>query len=129
MILDFPICTLNNFGQLAKHNQRGQARNRYDPSAYARILFNNASGVDAHFGGEVTCEEIAWMLRFRPLHPPPDLTQLSLDYSERQGKLMLHSFERCGATHLLGVLNWAGVGSRWEIFLRFISANSKDFRC
>lgn len=97
-----------------------------DPSAYATPLHDNALGVDAHFEGAVTCEEVAWMLQCRPLHPPPDLTKLSLDYSERQARLMLHSFERFGAKHLLGVLNWAGVGSRWEVFLRYISTHSKD---
>lgn len=96
-----------------------------DPPPNVWKLIDNASSVDAHFDGNVTDQEIAWMLRYRPLHPPPDLIQLSLDYSERQAKLMLHCFDRAGATHLLGVLNWAGVGSRWQVFLQFISVNTK----
>mmetsp|Transcript_34980 Transcript_34980/g.80549 ORF Transcript_34980/g.80549 Transcript_34980/m.80549 type:complete len:330 (+) Transcript_34980:44-1033(+) len=72
---------------------------------------------------EVTREEIGWMLARRPLLP---VTQESLahDYNAEEARKMVQAFTDAGMSHLLPVLRWPGVGTRWREFVRWEGAKA-----
>jgi len=66
---------------------------------------------------DISEEEFAWMEARRSLSVSQE--KLALDYGEEEARLMGGAFEK-DFTHLLGTLNWPGVGSRWRDFLEWL---------
>lgn len=69
-------------------------------------------------------EEFLWMEARRPLR----ITQASLvlDYGTEEAKEMEQAFNEAQLAHLLGVLNWPGVGTRWREFLTWCKADASS---
>lgn len=66
---------------------------------------------------DVTEEEFAWMEARRKLSVTHE--QLALDYGEDEACRMERAFAERGLSHLLGTLNWPGIGTRWQEFLEW----------
>lgn len=80
-------------------------------SKQQREILEDAGGAS----GDVSEEEFQWMEARRPLKAT--LNSLTLDYGPEGASEMQRDFESAGLSHLLGTLNWPGVGTRWRSFL------------
>merc|ERR1740123_2982519 len=68
-------------------------------------------------GGDVTEEEFQWMEARRPLIATA--TTLGLDFGAEMATEIQAAFQEAKLTHLMGSLNWPGVGTRWRSFLEW----------
>ncbi|CAE7899016.1 unnamed protein product, partial [Symbiodinium microadriaticum] len=67
-------------------------------------------------------EEIQWMLSRRPLdHSKVTRERLALDYNEHEARAMLGAFAESKVSHLIPVLRWPGVGTRWREFIKWVT--------
>ncbi|CAE7474482.1 unnamed protein product, partial [Symbiodinium necroappetens] len=67
-------------------------------------------------------EEIQWMLSRRPLdHGKVTRERLALDYNEHEARAMLGAFAESKVSHLIPVLRWPGVGTRWREFIKWVT--------
>lgn len=74
-----------------------------------------ATGPESAQQSEISEQEFSWMEARRELAVTPG--RLALDYGEEEARRMEAAFAQGGLSHLLGTLNWPGVGSRWRDFL------------
>eukprot|EP00961_Rhodomonas_salina_P012403 167116-Rhodomonas_salina.1 len=72
----------------------------------------------------VTSTEIEWMISKRPL--VFDLVRLNLDYDPEEVQEMVAAFTEHKVTHLRGILNYPGVGTRWRVFLDWWDTRSPE---
>ncbi|CAE7227588.1 unnamed protein product [Symbiodinium natans] len=69
------------------------------------------------------------MLSQRPLDPSKVTPErLALDYGEQESRAMLTAFEESKVSHLIPVLRWPGVGTRWRAFLRWLGEQPEPTR-
>ena len=72
---------------------------------------------------EIEEEEIRWMMSRRSLDK--DLVNersLAHDYNAQEAKAMLKAFANLQISHLIGLLRWPGIGTRWRQFVKWIES-------
>lgn len=72
---------------------------------------------------EVSEEEFCWMEARRPLQVTPE--SLKLDYGVEEAGQMEQAFAEAELSHLLGTLNWPGIGTRWREFLEWCQSQGR----
>mmetsp|Transcript_113522 Transcript_113522/g.321204 ORF Transcript_113522/g.321204 Transcript_113522/m.321204 type:complete len:337 (-) Transcript_113522:132-1142(-) len=75
---------------------------------------------------DVAEDEFQWMEARRPLVFAQQ--GLALDYGSSEASCMQQAFVEAGTEHLLGVLNWPGVGTRWREFLEWCQEETNEGR-
>lgn len=70
--------------------------------------------------GEVMEQEFQWMEARKPLRVSRE--SLQLDFGAHEAAEILQNFGDASLGHLLGTLNWPGVGTRWRSFLEWCQA-------
>jgi adenine deaminase len=56
---------------------------------------------------------------------PTPITSLALDYGDIAAEEMEQAFVAAEVPHLLEVLNWPGVGTRWREFLEWVHTTAE----
>lgn len=73
---------------------------------------------------DVSEEEIQWMMSRRCLEATEEA--LAHDYNAQEAKEMVKAFDDVGISHLLGILRWPGIGTRWRPFVKWIQDGGRS---